>query len=157
MPRGRLQVGGPALQRPRLATPPRTSRPPIRQKASTGTLPLVIPSIRGAPLRMKEQGDLGSGGDVTEGSTGLPSHKPLAHTPTPGLRALWRQRAAYRGMWESCGVQGMAWALPGPERAPGPERTTGKFPSLGQRGSSGLHRLLPRGLVLLTRARVLPR
>ena len=106
---------------------------------------------------MEEQGDLSSGGDGTEGFTGLLSHRPYAHTPTPCLQARWRQRAAYRGMLESCGVQGMAWVLPGPERAPGPERTTGKFPSLGQRAYRGLHRLLPRGLVLLTRARVLGR
>ena len=87
---------------------------------------------------MEEQGDLRSGGDVTEGSAGLPPRRPVARTPAPSFRAPWRQRAAYRWMQVSCGGQGTAWALPGRERTPGPRENPGKIPSPGPRGSSGL-------------------
>ena len=99
---------------------------------------------------MEEQGDLRSGGDVTEGSAGLPPRRPVARTPAPCFRAPWRRRAAYRWMQVSCGGQGTAWALPGRERTPGPGENPCKIPSPGPRGSSGLPRLLPRGMVLLT-------
>ena len=69
---------------------------------------------------MEEQGDLRSGGDVTEGSAGLPPRRPVARPTAPWVPAPWRQRAAYRGMQVSCGGQGTAWATPGRERGPGP-------------------------------------
>ena len=79
---------------------------------------------------MEEQGDLRSGGDVTEGSAGLPPRRPVARTPAPCFRAPWRQRAAYRWMQVSCGGQGTAWALPGLRGRLGPERTRAKSPAL---------------------------
>ena len=103
---------------------------------------------------MEEQGDLRRGGDVTEGSAGLPPRRPVALTPAPCFRAPWRQRAAYRWMQVSCGGQGTAWALPGRARTPGSRENPGKIPSPGPRGSSGLPRLLPWGMVLLTGALV---
>ena len=78
---------------------------------------------------MEEQGDLRSGGDVTEGYAGLPPRRPVSRTPAPCFRAPWRQRAAYRWMQVSCGGQGTAWALPGRERTPGPRENPGKIPS----------------------------
>ena len=69
---------------------------------------------------MEEQGDLHSGGDVTEGSAGLPPRRPVARPTAPCVPAPWRQRAAYRRMQVSCGGQGTEWALPGREWGPGP-------------------------------------
>ena len=106
---------------------------------------------------MEEQGDLRSGGDVTEGSAGLPPRRPVARPTAPCVPAPWRQRAAYRGMQVSCGGQGTAWALPGREWGPGPREIPGKIPSPGPRGSSGLPRLLPWGLVAPARPRLLAR
>ena len=50
--------------------------------------------------------------------------RPVARTPAPCVPAPWRRWAAYGGMQASCGSQGMAWALPGQERAPGTREST---------------------------------
>ena len=91
---------------------PENCQPRLGQQPSPGGLPPV----------------LRSGGDWTEGSAGLPPRRPVARTPAPGVRAPWRHRAAYRGMQVSCGGQGMAWALPGRERAPGPRESPRENP-----------------------------
>ena len=52
---------------------------------------------------MEAHGDLRSGEDGTQGSAGFQQLSPVTRTPAPGVRALWRQRAAYGGMRVSCG------------------------------------------------------
>ena len=54
----------------------------------------------------------------------MPPRRPVARTPAPCVPAPWRRWAAYGGMQASCGSQGMAWALPGQERAPGTREST---------------------------------
>ena len=79
---------------------------------------------------MEEQGDLSSGGDVTEGSAGLPPRRPVARTPAPCFRAPWRQRAAYRWMQVSCGVKGPRGHSPEERGSLGPETTPAKSPAV---------------------------
>ena len=141
---GGISWGGACLRLRGPASWPETTQPRLGQKPSPGGLPPVT------PLRMEEQGDLRSGGDGTQGSAGLQPRRPVARTPAPCVPAPWTRWAAYGGMQASCGGQGTAWALPGRERAPGTRESSGKMPSPGPRGSSGLPRLLPWGLVPLT-------
>ena len=146
LPQGRLLVGGPALplRLPVPASWPETSQPSLRQK----------PSTRGPPLWMEEQEDLRSGKDGTEGSAGFPKLRPLTPTLAPGLRAPWRQWAAYRGIPVSCGVHGTAWALSRRERTPGPRESLRESPSPGPSDCCCLPGLLPWGLVPLAWAQV---
>ena len=61
------------------------------------------------------------------------------------------------GCRRPAGVKGRRGHSPGERGRLGPERAPGKMPSPGPHGSSGLPRLLPRGLVPLTWAQVLRR
>ena len=61
------------------------------------------------------------------------------------------------GCRRPAGVKGRRGHSPGERGHPGPERAPGKMPGPGPRGSRGLPRLLPWGLVPLTWAQVLRR
>ena len=105
MTRGRLVVGSlSAHVRPTYR--PETSQPRLGEKPSPGALPMFLHSSRRTPLQLEEKGDLPSDGFGPEGSMGLPARTPGALTTGPGVRAPWRQRAAYCWMIVSCRVKG---------------------------------------------------
>ena len=79
---------------------------------------------------MEEQGDLRSGGDVTEGPAGLPPRRPVART-----RPLVSEPHGGRGpLIAGCrcpaGVKGRPGHSPGERGRLGPERTPAKSPAL---------------------------
>ena len=100
-----MGLPAPSLQALRLG--PKPARRVSHKSYLLGASPLFLRT----PLQMEEQGDLRSEEDGTEGSAGFQQLSPVPRTQALGVRAPWRQRAAYRRMQVSCGGQGTVWAL----------------------------------------------
>ena len=130
--RGRLVVGSlSAHARPWYR--PETCQPRLREKPSPGGLPMFLHSSRRTPLQMEEKGDLHSGGFGPEGSVGLPARTPGALTTGPGVRAPWRQRAAYCWMIVSCRDKGRRGHSQGDRGHLAFREFPGKFPAQASR------------------------
>ena len=82
---------------------PETSQPGLGQKPSPGCLSHVLPSFRRVPRTNGKTGGYSHSGQRDGGGCGFPALRPVARTPVPGVRAPWRQRAAYGGMQGSFG------------------------------------------------------
>ena len=89
---------------------------------------------------------------ATEKSHGV--FNPVTGTLAPGVRAPWRQWAAYRGMQLSCGAHGTAGHDLGERGCPLPEIFPRESPRPGRGGFHWVPGLLPWAPVLLARAQV---
>ena len=84
----------------------------------------------------------------------FPQGRRVTRTPAPWDRLHGDRDLLPAGCRCPAGGPGMVWAFSGRERMPGPREDPVKIPSPGPRGSSGLPRLLPWGMVLLKEALV---
>ena len=155
LPGGRLVLGGPAPRMPGPTSWPETSQPWLGTKPSPGGLPPVLPSGKGVPFPDGRTGGIFAVGGTGRRGLRLCRHVGQLLAPRPRVSGPHGGRGPLiAGCRCPAGVKGRRGHSPGERGRLGPERSPGKIPSPGPRGSSGLPRLLPWGLVLLTRAQV---